>query len=711
VHWQPRENHQSQRPTYWKFTQLGLTHFEPLTRSLLPLLFIACLSVLLFQPQARAAEKASDALKEVASEELTPLQYTVGFSEANQHRITIDVLVPVENGLLNKQGSIELAMAVWAPGSYLIREFARNVEEISASDARTGVALPIRRVRKNRWRVETDNASLLRVSYRLYCHEMSVRTNWVDVEMGVLSGAATFLTLASDLEAKRTRPHHVKYVLPPNWSDAIAELPCTGDRIKKFVAPSYDALVDAPVVLGNPITESFQVGGVPHRFVCIGDTQLWDIKKATKDVAAIVATHHDFWKSVPYQRYTFLNVISEGRGGLEHNNSCLMMASRWSHRDPKQYRKWLGLASHEFFHTWNVRRLRPAGLETYDYETENYTEGLWVSEGVTSYYDNLLQLRAGKLPMKHYLKELSESIKSLEAKPGAKVQSLANSSHDAWIKFYRPDENSPNTTVSYYGKGSLVAWLLDTRIRIASENQKSLDDCMRELYAKHSGPKRSFTLDHLLAIVQDHADQATADWLRRTVLQPTPLDYQIALDCWGLTFDESDSSEDGDDDEPANLKAQKNPTETADTSQQLKHVPDLGVELQFENKLATIQTVLRGQPASQAGWSVDDELIALDDYRIDQQSVWETALKQLPAGRPTQAILSRRGRILSTVVTWDADKPRTWKLKALKAETKEAIKKSVTQSDDSPQEKSQPFASERQIQWRNDWLEQNVDAK
>jgi predicted metalloprotease with PDZ domain len=401
-----------------------------------------------------------------------------------------------------------------------------------------------------------------------------------------------------------------------------------------------------------------------------------------------------------------LNVIAEAGGGLEHDNSCLMMTSRWSFRDPKRYRKWLGLVSHEFFHTWNVRRLRPLGLQTYDYETENYTDGLWVAEGVTSYYDDLLLRRSDKLSEKFYLARLSKSIEALEAKPGAHVQSLANSSHDAWIKFYRPDENSRNTTVSYYGKGSLVAWLLDARIRMASDNQKSLDDCMRDLYAKHAGPNQSFTLEDLLVIVKGHADQPTADWLLGTVQNPKPLDYQVALDCWGLSFDESDSSdedEDEDEDEEsakAGEQAEANQqSESSEKPRQLKHVPDLGVELRFDDKVATIQTVLRGQPASRAGWNVGDELIALHDYRINQESVWESALKQLPAGVPTNAIVSRRGRVLSTVVTWDAAKPPSWKLKPLKASAEESSPPS-----------EQPSASEQQIRWRKQWLGQEEDS-
>ncbi len=609
--------------------------------------------------QVAAAERA-----------LRPLQYSVSFADADRHRVDVELLVPVDAGA--KQ--LELAMAVWTPGSYLVREYARHIEQISATDVETAESLQIRKTSKNRWSVQTSGASTVRVRYRLYCREMSVRTNWVERDFGVLVGAATYLTRADDLRQRRARPHHVQFVLPGNWQQAVMELPTDPAEPQRFLAASYDALVDAPTVLGNPQISSFIVGEKPHRLVTLGGDGLWDNEAAARDVAKIVEQHQQFWQSVPYESYTFLNVISETRGGLEHDNCCLMMTSRWAYRDAKQYRNWLGLVSHEFFHTWNVRRLRPAGLETYDYERENYTDGLWVAEGVTSYYDDLLQRRAGLLTDKQYLEGVSKVIDGVQKSGGRLVQPLLDSSHDAWIKYYRPDENARNSRISYYSKGSLVAWLLDARVRQATNHQQSLDDVMRSLYQRHAGRDQGFTLADFLQVVTETADAATADWLQQTVGEAQELDYEPAMACWGLAWNDKTQ------DQPPAADAEDS-TETASTtaspesasSRELTFTPDLGMEVATSGGQVMIESVDRLGPADQAGWNAGDELIAIEGFRMTG-TTYPSRLKQMPIGKPLRALLSRRGALIERPVTLPSEPSRQWKLSVRKV-TKDAADK------------------------------------
>ena len=329
---------------------------------------------------------------------------------------------------------------------------------------------------------------------------MSVQGNWVDGSFALLNGAATFLTLAGS----EPRPHEVSLVLPPDWRTSmtgLAEAP--GRKPHHYMAPDFDTLVDSPIYAGNPAIYEFQVDGVPHYLVNEGEGGLWDGPRSARDVEAIVRVQKTFWGFLPYEKYVFFNLLTETGGGLEHKNSTVLMASRWATRTRSSYLAWLNLVSHEFFHTWNVKRLRPVELGPFDYENEVYTPSLWVAEGITSYYDRLLVRRAGLCTVEEYLAgdppspgsdsdKTTNDIERLQTTPGRLVQPLEASSFEAWIKFYRRDENTPNTGISYYVKGAVVAFLLDARIRRATSGKKSLDDVMRLAYERYSGP-RGFT--------------------------------------------------------------------------------------------------------------------------------------------------------------------------------------------------------------------------
>lgn len=565
------------------------------------------------------------------------VNYRLDFSRAARHRVQITVEVPVKPG-----EELVLFMPVWTPGSYLVREYARHVEWIEARNLR-GEALPIHKITKNRWKVEPGEARRVEVEYRLYGREMSVRTNWIERDFAVLNGAATFITRVGSEEA----PHRIDLVLPENWKKSATALRLAdAGQPHVYVAADLDELVDSPIVLGNPEVVTFEEGGVPHQLVHLGGEPVWKASDSVEDVRRIVREHQRFWGNVPYDRYLFLNLVTESRGGLEHDHSTLLMTSRWVYRDRKRYLGWLALVSHEFFHTWNVRRLRPAELREYDYEKETYFRTLWIAEGVTSYYDDLVLARAGVCTQKEYLELLSRNLQAVERTPGRLVQSLSDSSHDTWVKFYRPDENSVNSTVSYYSKGAVVSFLLDATIRSLTGDRKSLDDVMRQLYRERV--ETGFTAGDFRRISSEVAGADLSDWFVTHVDRPGKLDYQPALDWLGLRFKPGpkadEKKKDGEDEKRGEVT--------------------LGVGTRETGGKVEVSRVLLDQPAFRAGVNVDDEILAIDGFRVSPGGL-ATRLKQYRPRDRIRLLVSRRQKLLELDVVL-AEKPvETWSLELL----------------------------------------------
>jgi len=609
------------------------------------------------------------------AQQTQPLEYTVSFEERAAHYIHVKLKIPAP-----ATDSFALMMATWTPGSYLIREYSRHVDHVSVNTT-PEVPVTIEKNSKNRWQVKCVAGKDVVVSWRVYCHEMSVRTNWVDEDMAVLCGAATFLTPA-DIQPVE---HRVDFDVPRHWARTVTSLEAVAGREHTYKAASFDELVDSPILAGNPVLQDFDAGGINHVVASLGDSSLWDTAKATADVQRIVAQQQSFWGTVPYSRYKFLNVISEASGGLEHDNSTLVMTSRWNFRDKEKYEDWLSLMSHEFFHTWNVRRLRPANLAAYDYEAENNTRSLWVSEGITSYYEDLVLVRAGLINQASYLKRFSKNIEKLQTSPGRNVQSLAESSFDTWIKFYRPDENSANSRVSYYVKGCIVGFLLDAKTREVTNNAGSLDDVMRLLYQRHSGPK-GFSETEFASIVSEVAGTDMTGWLAQHVETADELDYQQAINWFGLHFPPQDSASDkstdsGDSNEAtepdatepdaqAKTDAKDSGDDTTKTAPAKKPSPWLGVTTSEGSGPLVITGVIAGSPAVLAGLNVDDELLAFNQYRASSKS-WKDQLKQLGTAEAIQVLISRRGIVRTLEVTLVPEPTQKWQLKPIAKPTDE----------------------------------------
>lgn len=574
-----------------------------------------------------------------------PISYTLRFPAPQTHYVEVEARFPTEG-----QPSIELVMAVWTPGSYLVREFSRNVESLAAL-TEAGEPLAAEKTSKNHWRVTSHGASGVVVRYRVYCREMSVRTCFVDSGFAILNGAATFLTAAG----AEGRPHEVTVVPPADWKVVESPLPDTGGHT--FRAPSFDVLVDSPLYAGNAAVHTFEAGGRPVRLVNEGeDGTIWDGPRSAADAEKIFAEQIAFWGGAPFSRYVVFNLLTESGGGLEHRDSCTLMSSRWKARTREGYLDWLGLVSHELFHAWNGKRLRPVELGPFDFEAENYTRSLWAVEGFTSYYGDLLVHRAGFSTRKEMLKELSKTIEALQTTPARKVQPLDDASFDAWIKFYRRDENTPNSAISYYTKGAVVAFLLDARIRRLTGGHKSLDDALRLAYQRYSGD-RGFRPEELRHLFDEVAGASLGDWLARAVDTTAELDYAEALDWYGLRFAESDPEK--------GEKAEKKDPDTAELP-----AGWLGVETEVQNGRLVVTVVKRETPAYEAGLNVGDEILAIGDYRVPPDGL-DARLKNYRPGEKAVLLVARRDRLTRLPVTFGEKIKGRWKLEPLPTATDE----------------------------------------
>ncbi|HEX7421408.1 MAG TPA: PDZ domain-containing protein [Thermoanaerobaculia bacterium] len=560
-----------------------------------------------------------------------PVRYTLRFPAPQTHYVEVEATYPASNA---KQ--IEVMMPVWAPGSYLVREFARNVENVTATTDR-GEIVPVEKTRKNRWRFPTHGASTMTFRYRVYGREMRVQTNFIDSDFALLNGPATYIAPIDKLH----NPFEVRVELPKIWARSLTSL--TAIEPNRYRASDYDDLADSPIVAGNPAVHEFVVDGKRHELVNIGDEAFWDSERATKDVQKIVEQHRKTWGLLPYDHYLFFNFIVDVGGGLEHKNSTVLMTRRFQMRTRKGYVDWLDLVSHEQFHAWNVKRLRPVALGPFDYENENYTPNLWISEGFTDYYGSLDVVRAGLMTPTEYLQRLSDAIHMLQTTPGRLVQPVAMASYDAWIKFYRPDENTANTGISYYTKGSIVAWILDAKIRRATNDARTLDGVMRAAYQRYSGPK-GFTTEQFVDVVREIGGADTATWLSRTISTTDELDYSDALAWFGLEFRKDAKKPDNPDDKPARAW--------------------LGLTTKVDSGRLLVTQVRSGTPAFDAGVNVDDELIALDNYRIPPDA-FDTRLEQYKAGDEASLIVARRGLLQSIKVKFAVEPENEWKLHTL----------------------------------------------
>ncbi|PSO86741.1 MAG: peptidase M61 [Cyanobacteria bacterium QS_3_48_167] len=524
------------------------------------------------------------AIRQQETTQTTPtIHYQVAMSQPESH--LFEVTLQVKGW---QTSALDLKMPAWTPGSYLVREYARQVQDFFA-EARDGQPLSSRKLSKNHWQIDTESASEITVRYRVFANELSVRTNHLDASHGYFNGAALFFFI-SGLEQ---HPIQVTIVPPkPDWH-VTTPLPPVGE-IHTFEAKDFDTLVDSPFEIGTQQIYNFEVLGKPHQLAIWGRGNA-NPERIIEDTKKIIEVESQIYQGLPYQKYLFLLHLSgSGFGGLEHKNSCSLNYPRFGFRARDKYNRFMQLVAHEFFHLWNVKRIRPEALETFDYEQENYTTSLWFCEGTTSYYDGLIPLRAGIYDAKAFLEGLSKDITRFQTTPGRKVQPLSESSFDAWIKLYRRDANSDNNQISYYLKGAMVSLLLDLLIRARHENSLSLDDVMRQMWESFGKEEVGFTSQQLREVLESVAQIDLGEFLQRYVDGTDELPFNEYFQPFGLQVLGVEDEE---------------PT------------PRLGVKVATENGKETIKFVEADSPAGRAGIDAGDELLAVDGMRVTAEQL------------------------------------------------------------------------------------------
>jgi len=559
------------------------------------------------------------------------IRYRVEPADLHGHHFLVTLTVPQPAQLQM------LSLPVWINGSYMVREFGRHLSGLQARQGRRSVAL--RQLDKTTWEAACSGRGALVLTYRVYAFDTSVRAAFLDSRRGFFNNTSLCLRV----HGREAGVHRLELArLPRGWQVATA-MPAAADGTPlAFEAGGYDELVDHPFELGAFWRGSFEAGGVPHEFIVAGALPGFDGERLLADARRICDAQIRFWHGeegsrAPFDRYVFLlNTVEDGYGGLEHRASTALIAGR---RDlPRAgmdgskgsisdgYLTLLGLISHEYFHTWNVKRLKPAELASVDWQRENHTELLWFFEGFTSYYDELFLQRSGLIDAPRYLKLLAKTVNTVAATPGRTVQSVAAASFDAWVKYYRSDENTPNSTVSYYLKGALVALCLDLTLR---QRGRSLDALMRSLWQRSGGGPvtEGDIADALAALVPGEAGRRLVADLHGWVHGTGELPVTTLLDAAGVAARP----------ERAGFAAA--------LGLRLSEGPVSGVQ---------VKSVLAGSPAQAAGVSAGDELLAVDGWRIRRL---DDALAWLRPGAPFDLLLVRDQRVLTLTVQPEPDGP------------------------------------------------------
>jgi len=539
------------------------------------------------------------------------LTYHLSMPQPNSHYFAVKIDVQENTAAVQ-----EFKLPVWTPGSYLVREFSKNLNQVRAIDAQ-GKELAVKKKAKNAWEVQCNGAATYTVFYEVYAFELSVRTPFLDNTHGFVAGAGVFMyteETRNQLGVIKIYPHasfkKVSTALAP--ADFKSEPGC-----QTFVFKDYDQLVDSPIEIGNQQEFSFMAAGVRHRVAMYGEAN-YNITELQRDMAKVVESATAVFGSNPNQDYLFIvHNVTDGQGGLEHLNSCVLSVSRWSYTGAN-YLGFINLVAHEYFHLWNVKRIRPIELGPFNYDQECYTSLLWVMEGITSYYDELLLLRAGFYTKTEFLSKLQSQINYVEGSPGSRVQPVAHASFDAWIKAYRPNENSSNTTMTYYSRGAVIGAVLDAYLIQRSKGKQSLDGFMQLLYQKYAlDLKRGFSETEFQQELANYCGEDMQAFFTQYVNGTAIIPYQQYFEPMGLKVTDQTST-----------------------------LTNFGAALE-PGEVLKVRTVRSGSAAEDAGISVGDEILACDGYRIDKSGL-ENKYNNLLPGVSMELLLSRDGKLFST---------------------------------------------------------------
>ena len=533
----------------------------------------------------------------------------------------------------------ELIMPNWTPGSYLIRDYAANVDRISAVSG-DGTALRMQKISKDRWQVNTSQPGTLVVNYEVFTPKLNVSSSWASEAFSLINGASVFLYT----EQSRDLPQLLEVVSDKDRGEVFTAMPLAGQG-GVYRAADYDELVDNPVAVAKAPTYRFIYEDQAYVLLNVGENESWDGPKAVRDVEKIVAETQSFWRTNPLKRpYWFLNFAVEAKGGLEHDHSTVIMTGRRQMRDRDDYIKWLGIVAHEFFHVWNVRHMRPADLSPYDYQHEQYTSQLWLAEGLTSYYDNLLMSRAGLINPEEYMELLARDIHRLETTPGRLLRPVTEASIDTWIRHYQPNSNSVNSTISYYTKGSVIGFVLDAYLREESKGRHDLDEVMRKMYSLYSS--EPYSSDAFAQLVIDVGGPEAGVFLQTLLTTTSDPDVDAALDWYGLTLERGPVAEDD---------------QVEGKAGELALMSGFGVIWDEAKPGLVTKAVLAGSSGFDAGLMPGDEVLAIGDERLTTDSL-ESLMSSFHPGEETTLLISRRSRIINLDIKLDAAIPDRYEI-------------------------------------------------
>jgi predicted metalloprotease with PDZ domain len=565
-----------------------------------------------------------------------PVEYTLSMPDPSTHffHVKIDIKnVPAQNKFF------ELKMPAWRSGRYLIFDFSGGVQEFTAVNEK-GKSLKWEKKDKDTWLIQRNGNSMI-VNYKVFANDFLSRTRGLDEQHGFINNLAVFMFAPKFY----TKPLTLKVEPYSNWH-VTTGMNNYNNESNTFYAPNYDYFADCPLEIGTQTDFDFDVRGYKHTISFFGEAK-YDKERMIKDFTTIIEKNFDFWGSVPYKHYTFIvHCTPQSGGGTEHINSTVVGVKPQAFDSEAGYEAFLRLISHEFFHTWNVKQLKPAGLTPYDWTKENYTSELWIAEGGTSYYDGLLLVRTGQMSVENFYKEITNGVDDERRRPGNKIQPVAESSFDAWVKFWKRSANSYNSESDYYSKGSYVCIALDMDIRNSSKNEYSLDDVFKYMFKKFPLDVKGYTNDDFRKACEKFAGKPLKQFFEDYVFGVKPIEWEKYLGYAGLVLTHSDSV----------------------------ITPVVGLICSKNENKIVIQEVIAGSSAEKAGLLSGDEIIAVDGSRLSYEEA-EKRIRELKTGDKITVTAFRNNNLIEAKLSMEEIKISNYKLE--KSSNQTALQKRI----------------------------------
>ena len=584
-----------------------------------------------------------------------PIRATIRMNRPEHHYYEIELVLPPAD--LNRR---ELKMAVWTPGSYKVRDFARNVEQFGAF-REDGTPLDWAKTDKTTWVIAVPPNTAFKVIYRVFAYEFSVRTSYLDSFFGFINPASVFL-----YEPRiQKRPFEITVEPSNGWASVSSLQERSANR---FTAANWDNLVDSPFQFGAFRRHDFDVRGIPHHWIIAGEVSMNE-PVMVKSLQKIGETVGDIFGAYPFSKYTIFSQfrLDGAGGGLEHTNSTMVQAHSLKMRTKKGWDSFLSMMIHEYFHAWNVKAIHDKALGPFDYQKEVYTELLWLHEGWTSYYDLMLMRRAGFWSEKQYLERIAKEVDDYLTNPSITRQNLADASFNAWIHQYQPNRNKANDRISYYSAGAISALALDLLIRQKTKNTAGLDDVVRTLYRDYALQGRGVAWNDVAQTIAAIGGIGVRDFMQTYIRQANPMPMKTYLEYAGLKFTYTDPDEQDDDDAKPSAKEDKEKPYGPNPK------VSLGVKTAEKEGAIFIDSVKKGGAGWRAGLDFDDEILAINDRRVSAEN-YDRVLAWSRPGDEVSVLVSRADKILRLPVKLE---PAPQKLKLVLEEEPSALQQKI----------------------------------